>query len=193
MKRYYRKSVDSVKQFVLQKILHADDTPHRLAMGVGLGIFVAWTPTIGFQMIIVLLLASLFKANKAVGVPLVWISNPFTLIPIYYPNYLLGRWLMSVFIKRPYLDKEQFAHVLGQLQGLADSLKHLHKTQFLHNLTELFTTFLKVSLDLWVGSIIIGLVLGIVSYIGTYRLIVWYRIKHGRSTVNNDQSTVDND
>ncbi len=175
MKRYYIKSINSVKQFVLQKILHADDTPHRLALGVGLGMFVAWTPTIGFQMIIVVLLASLLKANKAVGVPLVWISNPFTVIPIYYPNYLLGRWLLSIFSSRPYLDKRQFSHVLQQLENLADSLKHLHKTQFLHNLTELFTTFLKVSLDLWVGSIIIGLILGIISYIGTYRLIVWYR------------------
>ncbi len=69
--------------------------PHRVALGAALGIFVAFTPTIGFQMIIVVALASLFGANKLVGVPLVWISNPLTIPPIFYAGYTLGRVILG--------------------------------------------------------------------------------------------------
>ena len=72
------------QRFVKYRILHVDDTPHRIALGVAIGMFVAWTPTIGFQMGLTVLLCALFRANKLVGVPLVWISNPLTIIPVYF-------------------------------------------------------------------------------------------------------------
>lgn len=78
------------KDFCVYKILHADDPPHRLALGIAVGMFVTFTPLIGFQMMLSVFLAWLLRANKLVGIPLVWISNPFTIIPIYYPCYRLG-------------------------------------------------------------------------------------------------------
>lgn len=81
----------------LKHICGLDDPiqPHRVALGAALGMFVAFTPTIGFQMVIVLALAALFRANKLVGVPLVWISNPLTIPPIFYAGYWLGRRLLG--------------------------------------------------------------------------------------------------
>ena len=87
----YRK----VRDFFIYRVLHVDDTPHRIALSVAIGIFVTWTPTIGLQMIITVLLCWLFRANKVVGVPFVWISNPLTIVPIYYPNYVVGCWLLG--------------------------------------------------------------------------------------------------
>ena len=78
------------KDFCVYRVLHADDPPHRLALGIAVGMFVTFTPLIGFQMMLSVFLAWLLRANKLVGVPLVWISNPFTIIPIYYPCYQLG-------------------------------------------------------------------------------------------------------
>ena len=78
------------KDFCVYRILHADDPPHRLALGIAVGMFVTFTPLIGFQMMLSVFLAWLLGANKLVGIPLVWISNPFTIIPIYYPCYRLG-------------------------------------------------------------------------------------------------------
>mgnify|MGYP001008765280 CR=1 FL=1 len=43
-------------RFFLHQVLHCDDSPHRLALGAALGTLVAFTPTIGFQMAIVVLL-----------------------------------------------------------------------------------------------------------------------------------------
>ena len=82
----YRYVWQRLKDFIVHKVLRLDDTPHRIALGVAIGFFVTWTPTIGIQMILVVALATLLKANKLVGVPFVWISNPFTIVPIYGPN-----------------------------------------------------------------------------------------------------------
>ena len=84
-----------IERFLIYRVMSLDDTPHRLALGVAIGIFVTWTPTIGLQMVITFLLSALFRANKFVGVPFVWISNPLTIVPIYGPNYLVGCWLLG--------------------------------------------------------------------------------------------------
>ena len=38
-----RNIIRQIEHFVVYRILHAHDTPHRLALGIALGIFVAWT------------------------------------------------------------------------------------------------------------------------------------------------------
>jgi uncharacterized protein (DUF2062 family) len=91
LREYFR----TAKDFCVYQILHADDPPHRLALGIAVGIFVTFTPLMGIQMLLSVFLAWLLKANKVVGVPIVWISNPLTFIPIYYPCYALGCKLLA--------------------------------------------------------------------------------------------------
>ena len=77
--------------------------PEHAARGVMVGVIWGLTPTMGVQMAIVLLTwiitRRLFRwdFNVIVGFAWTWISNPLTLIPIYYVFYvtgqaLLGRW-----------------------------------------------------------------------------------------------------
>lgn len=86
LKEYWKRT----KHFCIHNILHADDPPHTLALGIAVGMFVALLPLIGIQMGLALVVAWLVKANKAVAVALVWISNPITMVPLYYPGYWLG-------------------------------------------------------------------------------------------------------
>ncbi|MCK4627574.1 MAG: DUF2062 domain-containing protein, partial [Sedimentisphaerales bacterium] len=166
-----RKTAKRVENFVVYRILHVDDTPHRLALGLALGIFVAWTPTIGLQMILVLLLAPLIRANGRVGVPMVWISNPLTIALIYYPNYLVGYFIMGSFAERasPGHSFQQIQEQLGNIQQSG----HFFSIAFWQEVGRLVLDIGVV--DLIVGSIVVGLVLGLVMYIVSYRFIVWYR------------------
>lgn len=165
-----RKIAINVQRFVVYRLLHADDTPHRLALGVALGIFIAWTPTIGLQMILVLLFAPLLRANGRVGLPLVWISNPLTFPIIYYPNYALGRYLVGIFRDGAVLTFDEIVHMLGSLQS---SASHFYEAAFWRELAQVL---LKLGMELWVGSTIMALFLGVISYIVSYKLIVWYRL-----------------
>ena len=60
-----------IRRFIIHNILHADDPPHRLALGVAIGMFMTFTPTVGVQSILVALTAWVLRANKLVGMPMV--------------------------------------------------------------------------------------------------------------------------
>jgi uncharacterized protein len=83
---------------LLRKILMLDDTPHSVALGTTIGMFVGMTPTVGTQMIIVLCIAflvrPLFRFNKIAAVLTVYVTNPLTIIPIYWFNYKVGTWFI---------------------------------------------------------------------------------------------------
>ena len=63
------------------------------AAAVAVGLFSAFIPTPG-QMLLAAALALYFRANLAISVVLVWITNPFTMPPIFYACYVLGSWLL---------------------------------------------------------------------------------------------------
>ncbi|MFP4106836.1 MAG: DUF2062 domain-containing protein [Phycisphaerae bacterium] len=148
-----------IKDFVIFRVLHANDTPHRIALGMAIGIFVTWTPTIGFQMLITLGLCLLFRANKAVGVPVVWISNPFTVIPIYGTNYALG------------------CVLTGRKIGKFDVIESAMKTSggWWDKAVAWAERTWDIALPLWVGSVVIGLILSTGMYFLTYYSVLAYR------------------
>ncbi|MBT3202527.1 MAG: DUF2062 domain-containing protein [Phycisphaerales bacterium] len=158
----HRYIAKKIKAFFIYRVLHIDDTPHRIALGVGIGMFITWTPTVGFQMLLVLALAWLLGANKLVGVPFVWISNPVTIAPIFYPNYLLGKYVLGSNCEDPNFT-----------EAITLSGTWLEKVQNWWEVTW------RVFWPLWVGSIIIGLVLGVISYGLIYYSVIEYRkIRH---------------
>ncbi|MGD2172649.1 MAG: DUF2062 domain-containing protein [Gammaproteobacteria bacterium] len=65
------------------------------SMAVALGIFCAFIP-VPFQMVIAAAGAILLRANVLVAVPMVWISNPFTMGPLYYFCYLVGAQILQL-------------------------------------------------------------------------------------------------
>jgi hypothetical protein len=79
-----------LQQIVFHNILHLDDTPHRIAWGVFIGAMIAFTPTLGLQILLYLPIAALLRANKVSGIPILFISNPFTAVPLYYTTWSVG-------------------------------------------------------------------------------------------------------
>ena len=167
-----QKSIVKVRRFVIYRLLHIDDTPHRLALGIALGLFVAWTPMMGLQMVLVFLLAPVLRANIAVGLPVVWISNPLTFAPLFLANYWLGQKVLALFTQQPFLDHGQLLELLTGFSSLGHLFSNIGNIEFWHRLLDLLWT---VGLDLWVGSVLFGLVSGVLGYFASYRLIIWYR------------------
>lgn len=156
-----------IRRFLMHNILHADDPPHPLAMGVAIGIFVMFTPTIGLQMLLVMFLAWMLRANKVVGIPIVWISNPATFVPIFWPCYKLGQWLTG----SPPKDQAWWA-----------SLRHPPE-EFVAKLGFYWASIWEIIGPLTIGCLLIGTVLAVLSYVISYSVIYTYRMKRfGRTT-----------
>ncbi len=157
----YRLQSRRVRRFVVHHLLHADDPPHRLALGAAIGMFVTFTPTIGFQMAIVVFLAWLLRANKVVGVPLVWISNPATLAPIFYPCYVVGRLILNY----PSIGAAWWKELAHPPEGWSAGVAFY------------WTKLLEIALPLWVGCLVVGSILGYLTYHVVYRTVCVYRLR----------------
>jgi uncharacterized protein len=65
------------------------------SLAVALGVFCAFIP-VPFQMLIAAIGAILLRVNILVTVPMVWISNPVTMGPMYFFCYLVGAEVLQI-------------------------------------------------------------------------------------------------
>jgi len=72
------------------QLLQLDDTPHRIALAFGLGVWLAFFPILGVHTILALLIAFMFRLNRAALLVGVYVSNPWTLAPLYMAGTILG-------------------------------------------------------------------------------------------------------
>ncbi len=67
-----------------------------LSRGLALGLFIAFTPTIPFQMLLTAAAAVYFKhLNLPIALAACWVTNPLTAIPIYMNAEKLGKFLLE--------------------------------------------------------------------------------------------------
>jgi uncharacterized protein (DUF2062 family) len=84
----------NVKQFIKRcKRLKGD--PHYIGLGMGIGIFVSFTPTLPFHTLIAVALAILLRGNKIAAAIGVWFSNPLTIPFFYLATYKIGTMLLG--------------------------------------------------------------------------------------------------
>jgi len=90
MKERRRAAVGGWLRRTVGQLLQLDDTPHRLALAFGLGVWLAFFPILGFHTILALLIAFVFRLNRAALLVGVYVSNPWTLAPLYMAGTVLG-------------------------------------------------------------------------------------------------------
>lgn len=157
------------RKILAQKVLHTDDSPHAIARGMAIATFVAFLPLIGLQTVIAIGLAALFRANKAICVPTVWITNPFTLWPIYGACFAVGRMIM---VSPPSADE---AVVLSALQRQQEA--GFFDLAFWKGFFNHLTMF---GLELWVGCAVVGFAAAAISYIAAHWGVMMYRERRRR-------------
>jgi len=156
---------------VVHNILHLDDTPHRIAFGVFLGFVVGATPTIGLQMVIYVTLAALLGANKISGILPVWLSNPLTAVPLYYSNWRIGRFFLG-----GDGDSELSQRMLEQVVGIPGQDLPLWERLFSGTFWKAaFDAFVAMGAELWLGSVLVGVVCGALGYWASYRGVLAFR------------------
>ena len=140
----------------LEKIRKLNGDPHYVALGLGLGVFIAITPTIPFHTLIALILAVLLRASKPAVILGIWVSNPITVIPFYFACYKTG----SLF----------FGSRTGAAAAMETLIHHLEsEVSFSEKLNHL-ALFLNESFDIFIIMNLGGLILGIPAGILTYGL-----------------------
>ena len=71
----------------LLAVLRLDDAPWRIALALAIGVFISFTPVLGFQTLLALLIATVCRLNKAAVVVGAWLNLPW-FMPLVYAGAL---------------------------------------------------------------------------------------------------------
>jgi len=126
------------------ELLHLEDTPHRIALAFGLGIWIAFSPLLGLHTLMALGIAFSFRLSRAAILIGCWFNNPWTLAPLFLAGTVVGCALLGV-----------------STAGLATIDWDEHGFTFYTNLLAHLRPFL------WpfvVGNTLLGVVFGTLSY-----------------------------
>lgn len=109
------------------------------------------------QMVVAALCAIGLRINLPISVVLVWVSNPLTMPPMFYFNYLLGTWL---------LDKPT-------------------KIDEFHLSVEWFSAQIHaIWKPLYLGSLVMGLLLALVGYAGVRLAWRWHVVRRFKARLH---------
>jgi len=137
-------------------LLHDENLWHMnrrsVAGGVAAGLFWAMIP-IPVQMVTSALSAVMLRINLPISVALVWITNPLTMPPVFYVNYLIGTWILG---QPPDVGEFQLS-----VEWISAELGAIWK-------------------PLYMGSIVLGTVLACIGYSAIRLYWRWYVLKRFR-------------
>lgn len=85
-----------------------------ISRGVFIGLFIAFIP-MPMQMAAVLLLMPLFRFNVPIALAMCWLSNPFTMPPMYYMEYMTGAFFLGSEIPHVEMTLEWFSDNLDDI------------------------------------------------------------------------------
>jgi len=143
---------EKLKRFI-KKILLINAEPWRIALSVAIGIFIGLFIPVGFQTIITIPLALFLQCNLFLATTATLISNPLTVVPLYYLNIKIGSFFTSIQI-----STDEFINLTSNFS---------------------FDSFQKLGADLLIvfftGSFVEGLVAGILSYFIVLQSVKFYR------------------
>lgn len=149
------------------EILKQKDSPRRIAMGAGIGIFVGFLPIMGIQMPVATLLALPLRGNIKAAVAAVWITNPLTFIPFYYSVYRFGRLLAP----SRHVKWSEFESVLVHSQ-------EWNWSDIQESLARLADMGADIMIPLWLGGMVLGIAFGAATYYVTFRAVNRLRARH---------------
>lgn len=131
----------------LREILAVKEPPRKVAAAFAIGIFVGMSPLLGFHTLLGIFLAWQLKLNKLVTLVGVYVTNPWTIVPI----YTFGTWVGT--------------KILG-VEGIIPAMNWSHMT-----LKILLDDFKHLLIPFIVGSMVTGTVAALLGYFLIYGAI----------------------
>jgi uncharacterized protein len=130
----------------LELIRSIKDTPHRISLAFALGVFIGMSPFLGIHTVLGILVAWLFRLNKLATIIGVYVTNPYTIIPIYTFGTWVGVKCLGINTFIPAID-----------------WRHISVSTLMNEFSSVLKPFI-------VGTLLIGVLAAILSYILVYNV-----------------------
>ena len=139
-------SRDALRERV-RAVLRMDDPPWRIAAALAVGVFVSCTPFYGFQTLLSLLAAIVFRLNKAAVVVGTWLNLPWFAPLVYGAALWVG------------------GHLVPDAPGITSEVATLLAASGSFSWPRAVTVLQNLSVPLLVGTTVVGAVAGLTTYV----------------------------
>lgn len=164
---------------VLRWVLKLRSSPRAIAGGLAVGMFVAFTPTVGIQIILAVIAATICNVNRPAAIAPVWITNPVTVAPVYTFNY----WLGTFFYQGPPLSE-----VSRVFNDVGRALASLDVWDLKEPVVAMLRMGKEILIPLTIGSVVVGIVLGLLTYFSSLKLLSFFFQRRAQKHLLNNPS-----
>jgi uncharacterized protein len=139
-------------------------SPHKLAFGLAIGVFVATTPLLGLQLMLAIGLAWTLRGSVPAAIIGTFWANPITSPPVWLASYGVGAFVLG---RDPFLEGRGVAEALAQVSAQIGQLTFKVNREALG---ALYDTILPVLKPVLIGSLPLGLLFGALTYAIMHRV-----------------------
>lgn len=148
-------------RYFWRQVLRLRATPHEVALGFAIGVFVACTPFIGIQTVLACALAFVFRVSMPAALLGTFVGNPLSWPAIWSASYVSGALLLGQ-------DPSYAANHLGET---ANVLGATLMTPSMQTFDAAVDNLLPIAEPMVVGGLLVGLIAAIFSYYPTRRAV----------------------
>jgi len=153
-------------------VLHLDEEPSRLAAGMAVGVFIGITPFFFFHTVLALIVAHLFRLNKAATITGAWLNLPWFAPFVYGFSLKLGELILSGNLSTSWSTLADLAEAAAANLRASPREQAGTFVELLWTMPErLWNVMFVASKPLFVGTTLVGIVLGLATYFITLEAI----------------------
>jgi uncharacterized protein (DUF2062 family) len=128
----------------IKAVIKVKESPHRIALAFAAGVFIGMSPLLGFHTLLGFASAWIFRLNPFAVLAGVYITNPWTIVPIYTFSTYIGAQCLGIEQIIPKIDWSDISFI-----------------NLMNDLEPLLMPFI-------LGTLLIGSVMSVISYIIVY-------------------------
>ncbi len=104
----------------LREVIKLRESPHKVALAFATGVFIGMSPLLGFHTLLGFAVVWIFRLNPFATLAGVYITNPWTIVPIYTFSTWVGTQCLGIEQMIPEIDWSNFTFI-----NLLDDLEPL--------------------------------------------------------------------
>ena len=147
--------------YMWRRMLRLRASPHEIALGAAAGVFAAFTPFLGFQMLLAAILALSFRVNVPAALLGTFAGNPLSWPAIWTASYVAGAWMLG---NDPALSAEYVSKSAEVLAAAASNPTPVASDAAASTLGPHVKSLV-------LGSLLVGLIAALISYYPTRRAV----------------------
>lgn len=156
--------------YYLKRLIRLSGTPHNIAAGVACGAAISFTPLVGLHIVLGAALALVVRGNFLAVVAGTLVGNPWTFPFIWVASYQVGQFLLGGHAVAA--QSVTFGELAGYFADAGRQLTAIGPFAAMQHLAS------DLSVVVWptlVGSVLLGIVAGLLIYIPLVRIIAAYQ------------------